>query len=184
MLGEATKQPEPHQDSEEQSLWDQLYEVIWIPVLFAALAVAVTWLVWYFGAGPETAGMIGRDSCGWLDLQDCITASLLDRMFTHGAIASGTGGIVFYLMLTRERQLRESMNRRMIAAEKRADEEREWRIAAERERREAVERERREVAERENSDLRRRISNIENEIARLRSNGGGLGHEQVSGTPE
>ena len=131
-----------------KSLWDELWEVIWIPVLFVAVALAVTWLVWYFGTGPETAGPVGRVDCQWQDLQNCITANLLDRMFTHGAVAGGTGGIVFYLMLTRERQLREAIEQRLEAAESREDKVR-----------------------RQNDDLRQRILDLESENAKLQSNG-------------
>lgn len=117
------------------------------PVLLAASTVAVTWLVWHYGAGPEAAGVSGRDSCGWLNPQNCITPSLLDSMLTNGAIAGGTGGIFFYIMLTKERRLREEMEQRAKMMEERADEEREWRVAAERRAEEA--REQRDSIEKE-----------------------------------
>lgn len=45
-------------------------------------------------------------------------------MFTHGAIAGGTGGVYFYIMLRRERQRAEAAERRLDEERRRADRER------------------------------------------------------------
>lgn len=154
-MSETAEKHESHQvgDRERDPLWKELWDVIGVIALFAASAVAATWLVWYFGTGWEAAGAMGRAECRWLDLQNCISLSLLDRMFTHGAIGSGVGGVIFYLMLARERRLAEDEYKKRVAAEselvamraaaeselttmrvaaeRRVDEERERRLAAE-----------------------------------------------------
>ena len=74
-------------------------------------------MVWYFTVEPDDPQSARPTGCDWDDLERCFSLNLVNKMFTHGAIAGGAGGVSFYIMLRRERLARE-------AAEKRADEER------------------------------------------------------------
>ena len=74
-------------------------------------------MVWYFTTEPTDPKSIRPIECNWDRLEKCFSLNLVNKMFTHGAIAGGAGGVSFYIMLRRERLARE-------AAERRADEER------------------------------------------------------------
>ena len=102
---------------EEPSLLADLWDIARIPLLLALLAVTATWMVWYFTAEPGDPKSVRPTECDWDRLEKCFSLNVVNKMFTHGAIAGGAGGISFYVMLRRERLARE-------AAERRADEER------------------------------------------------------------
>ena len=101
----------------ESSLLADIWDIARIPVLLALLAVTATWLVWYFTTEPGDPKSVRPTECDWDKLERCFSLNLVNKMFTHGAIAAGAGGVSFYIMLRRERLARE-------AAERRADEER------------------------------------------------------------
>ena len=124
----------------EPSLWADLWDIARIPVLLALLAVTATWMVWYFTTEPTDPKSVRPIECDWNRLEKCFSLNLVNKMFTHGAIAGGTGGVSFYIMLRRERLARQ-------AAERRADEERQ--------RAEEIQRRADEIQRRADEDRRR-----------------------------
>ena len=130
----------------KQSLWAEILEMAWIPVLLALLAVGVTWAVWYYTGEPGEPDKKPAGCNLWDKPEKCISLDALNKMFTHGAIAGGTGGVYFYIMLRRERQRAEAAERRAEEERQRADEERR---RADEERRRADEERRRADGERQ-----------------------------------
>ena len=120
-LTNAIRQPRLQDDHpapvKEPGLLADLWDIARIPLLLALLAVAATWMVWYFTVEPGDPQSARPTGCDWDSLEKCFSLNLVNKMFTHGAIAGGTGGVSFYIMLRRERLARQ-------AAERRADEER------------------------------------------------------------
>ena len=124
---EKAKAPESDKKSEdsEQSLLTDLWELARIPLAFAAVAVIITWVVWFKTTEPCTDTI--TDECrpsGW---GRYIDVDLLNKMFAHGGIAGGFGSIWSYVMLTRERRAREAAERQ-LAEERRqhAEERQQW----------------------------------------------------------
>ena len=109
---------------EESSLLADLWDIARIPILLALLAVTATWLVWYFTVEPDDPESARPTGCDWDSLERCFSLNLVNKMFTHGAIAGGTGGLSFYIMLRRERLAREAAERRAEEERRRADAER------------------------------------------------------------
>ena len=101
-----------------------LWDIARIPALFALLAVTATWMVWYFTTEPSDPKSVRPTGCHWGKLEKCFSLNLVNKMFTHGAIAGGAGGVSFYIMLRRERLAREAAERRADEERRRADEER------------------------------------------------------------
>ena len=99
-----------------------LWDIARIPLLLALLAVAATWMVWYYTVEPDDPESARPTGCDWDSLERCFSLNLLNKMFTHGAIAGGTGGVSFYIMLRRERLAREAAERRAEEERQRADE--------------------------------------------------------------
>ena len=138
----------------EPGLWADLWDIARIPALLALIAIAATWMVWYFTTEPTDPKSVRPIECDWNRLDKCFSLNLVNKMFTHGAIAGGTGGVSFYIMLRRERMARE-------AAEKRAEEERQrgeearQRLEEERQRGEEVQRRADEDRRRADEDRRR-----------------------------
>ena len=136
----------------ESSLLADLWDLARIPVLLALLAVAATWMVWYFTVEPGAPQSARPTGCDWDKLERCFSLNLVNKMFTHGAIAGGAGGVSFYIMLRRERLARE-------AAERRAEQERQ-RVEQERQRADEIQRradEERRRADEERQQLINRI---------------------------
>ena len=102
----------------------EIWDMAWIPVLLALLAILLTWVVWYNTTEPGKPDSAKPTGCSWSDWEKCISLNLLNKMFTHGAIAGGTGGVYFYIMLRRERLAREAAERRAERAEQRVEQER------------------------------------------------------------
>ena len=118
-------QEEHSTSAKEPGFWFDLWEIVWLPAVLALLAMSATWAVWYFTAEPSDPKSVRPTECDWDKLEKCFSLNLVNKMFTHGAIAGGTGGVSLYIMLRRERLARE-------AAERRAETERQAREAAER----------------------------------------------------
>lgn len=97
-----------------------VWEMAWLPLAFALAASGLTWTVWNFTTEPCTAELAKTTNCSLSSWARFISLDLLNKMFAHGAIAGGTGGIWNYAMLRRERQ-------RAELAEQRAEEERQRR---------------------------------------------------------
>ena len=117
-------QEEHSQSVKESSPWADIWEMAWFPVLLALLAMGVTWAVWYYTAEPGEPESKQPAGCNWNKPEKCIGLNVLNKMFTHGAIAGGAGGVSFYIMLRRERLAREAAERRLDEERRRADDER------------------------------------------------------------
>ena len=115
-------QDEYRPSTHESSLWADLWDIARIPALLALLAVSATWMVWYFTTEPSDPKSIRPIECDWDRLEKCFSLNLVNKMFTHGAIAGGTGGVSFYIMLRRERLAREAAERRADSERQRVDE--------------------------------------------------------------
>ena len=92
--------------------------------MLALLAVTATWTVWYFTTEPGELKSVRPTECHIVRLEKCFSLNLVNKMFTHGAIAGGAGGVSYYIMLRRERLAREAAERRADEERRRADEER------------------------------------------------------------
>ena len=124
---ENAKTPDSDEESKdgEPGFLADIWELARIPLVLAALAIIVTWVVWSETTEPcngETTA--GCRSSGW---GRYVNLDLLNKMFTHGGIAGGFGSIWSYVMITRERRAREAAERQ-LAEERRqhAEERRQW----------------------------------------------------------
>ena len=118
---ENARATDPNQESNggEQGFLADIWELARFPLALAILAIAVTWVVWFNTTEPCTDTMTaGCRSPGW---GKHINLDLLNKMFAHGGIAGGFGGIGSYAMFTRERRAREAAERRAEAAERRTE---------------------------------------------------------------
>ena len=106
-----------------------LWEILSLPVLFGLVAIAVTWLVWYFTNAPCTQELAQTGGCHPSQAGRYISLEVLNKMVTHAAIAAGAGGLWSYAVITRERRAREAAERQLAAERAQAAEER--RMAAE-----------------------------------------------------
>ena len=109
-----------------------IWELTWLPLALALVAAGVTWMVWNFTAVPCTPELADDAKCSLSTWAKFINIDLLNKMFTHGAIAGGTGGIWNYVMIRRERQRADEAERRANEAERRAEEARQRADEAER----------------------------------------------------
>ena len=105
-----------------RACWADLWDVARIPVLLALLAVTATWMVWYFTVDPGDPKSVRPIECDWASSEKCFSLNVVNKMFTHGAIAGGVGGVSLYIMLRRERLAREAAERRADEERRRADE--------------------------------------------------------------
>ncbi len=127
-----------------------LWEILRLPALFALIAIAGTWAVWYFtsmSCQPELAQTTG---CNPSQIARYINLDALNKIATHAVIAASGGGLWSYIMITRERKARE-------AAEKAREAERKGREAD----REAAEKAReayREAAEKQLAEERQKAA--------------------------
>ena len=143
-----------------------LYEILRIPILFALIAIAGTWVVWYLTSTSCTTDLAASTGCNASLTARYINVEVLNKIVTHAVIAGGGGGLWSYAMITRERKAREALEKLLAEERERATEERE-RATQERERA-AEERER--AAE----ERRQLLATIENLMERLaeQQNGG------------
>ena len=108
-----------------------LWEILRLPALFALIAIAGTWAVWYFtsmSCQPELAQTTG---CNPSQIARYINLDALNKMATHAVIAASGGGLWSYIMITRERKARQA-EREARQAERDAREAAEKQLAEER----------------------------------------------------
>ena len=98
-----------------------IWELTWLPLALAIIAAGITWTVWNFTTVPCTPELAEAAKCSLSSWAKFINLDLLNKMFTHGAIAGGTGGIWNYVMIRRERQRADEAERRAEMAERRAE---------------------------------------------------------------
>ena len=106
------------------TLMADIWELAWFPLALAILASGITWAVWNFTTEPCTPELSETTKCSLSGWARFINLDLLNKMFTHGAIAGGTGGIWNYVMLRRERQRAELAEKLLDEERRRADEDR------------------------------------------------------------
>ena len=127
----------------EKGFLGELWEFIWLPLVFAGIAFGISWAIWYGTTEPCTEGLAERTNCSLSTLAQYVNLDALTKMFANAAIAGGAGTVWSYIMFTRERREREALQRRLDAVQRQADEERrraeEERKRADEERRQASE---------------------------------------------
>ena len=101
-----------------------IWGLTWLPLALALIAAGLTWMVWNFTTDPCTPELARDAKCSLSSWARYINLDLLNKMFTHGAIAGGTGGVWNYVMIRRERQRADEAERRAELAERRLEEER------------------------------------------------------------
>ena len=144
--GNGESQEEGNEPASNQNVLADIWELARLPALLAILAMLLTWAVWYNTTEPSQPDSAKPAGCSWNRWEKCISLEVLNKMFTHGAIAGGAGGVSYYIMLRRERLAREAAERRAADAESRLDAERRQ---ADAERRQADEERRQADAERQ-----------------------------------
>ena len=122
-----------------------IYELLRLPALFAALTAVVTWLIWYYTSTSCTPELVTVIGCNPTTIARYINVEVYGKMLTLSALTGAAGGVWNYDMFTKMRAA--------IAAERaRADEAvkqlAEYRQQAEDERRLRDEERRREDEER------------------------------------
>ena len=102
-----------------------LYEILRLPVLFALIAIAGTWVVWYLTNTSCPAELVQTTGCNPSLTARYISLDALNKILTHAVIAGGGGGLWSYAMITRERRAREAAERQLAEEREKAAEERE-----------------------------------------------------------
>ena len=131
----------------KQSFVRDYLELACVPLAFAVLIAGITWAVWFLTSAACTPELAKTTGCGLSGLGKYMNLDLFNKMVVHGGIAGGFGSIGSYVVITRERQ-------RADAAELRATEERNARLAAEQQL--AIERQRADDARQRADDARRK----------------------------
>ena len=152
-----------------------VYEILRLPILLAAFAIAGTWVVWYFTSATCSTELSRINGCNPSAVAHYINLDALNKIMTHAVIAGGGGGLWSYAMITRERKAKEAERRARLELERQLADERE-RAAEERER--AAEERERAAEERERAAEERRqlLATIESLTERLAGQqGGGAG---------
>ena len=89
-------------DSEKPSARD-IYEVAWLPAVFAIITAAATWLIWYYTNTSCTPELMERTGCNPATIARYINVDIFGRMLTYSAITAATGGVWNYNMFTKMR---------------------------------------------------------------------------------
>ena len=110
-----------------------LYEILRLPVLFALIAIAGTWVVWYLTSTSCPMDLAQVTGCNPSQTARYINLDSLNKMVAHAVVAGGGGGLWSYAMITRERRAREVLEKQLAEERERAAAERD-RAAAERDR--------------------------------------------------
>ena len=100
-------------------------EILWLPLLIAALTAAVTWLIWYYTGVPCTPEAAVLHHCNPARITHYINVEIFVRCVTLGSL-TGTliGGGVNYIVISRERAARIAAETMLVEERKRTDEER------------------------------------------------------------
>ena len=183
-------QPTPTElDSQRPGIRD-VWEIAWLPGLFAIVTAATTWLIWYYTNMPCTAELSASIGCNPATVARYIDVDIFGRMLTYSAITAAAGGVWNYNMFTKMRAVIAAETKRADEAEQRLEEyrqqvEEERRQAAE-ERQRRIETEFQQLAEaRRQADAERRqehqafmaaLTELTAELAHLRQQRNGDGH--------
>ena len=100
-------------------------EILWLPLLIAALTAAVTWLIWYYTGVPCTPEAAVLHHCNPARITHYINVEIFVRCVTLGSL-TGTliGGGVNYIVISRERAARIAAETMLVEERKRTEEER------------------------------------------------------------
>ena len=101
-----------------------LWEILSLPVTLGLVAVAVTWLVWYFTNGSCPQELARTTGCNPSRIALYVNLEVLNKAVAHATIAAGGGGLWSYIVITRERRAREAAERQLAEERARAAEER------------------------------------------------------------
>lgn len=101
-----------------------LWEIVSLPFSLALVAIAVTWLVWYFTGASCTQELALTTGCNPARIAWYVNLEILNKIVTHAAIAAGGGGLWSYAVITRERKAREAAERQLAEERARSAEER------------------------------------------------------------
>ena len=116
-----------------QTTFRDVYEILRLPILLAAIAIAGTWVVWYFTHAACSEELARVTGCNPSAVARYISLDALNKIMTHAVIAGGGGGLWSYAMTTRQRKVIEALEHQLAEERERSAEERE-RAAEERER--------------------------------------------------
>lgn len=172
-----------------------IYELLRLPALFAALTAVVTWLIWYYtstSCTPELATVIG---CNPTTIARYINVEVYGKMLTLSALTGAAGGVWNYDMFTKmraaiaaERNRADEAEKRLAEYRQRAEEERRQRDEERRLRDEELRQERESfmamlAEERRRSDENQQafmagLSEITAQMARLVERQNGNGHSE------
>ena len=108
----------------EKGFLGELWEFIWLPVVFAGIAFGISWAIWYGTTEPCTEALAEKNNCSLSTLARYVNLDALTKMFANAAIAGGAGTVWSYIMFTRERREREALQRRLDDMQRQASEER------------------------------------------------------------
>ena len=97
-------------------------EILWLPLLIAALTAAVTWLIWYYTGVPCTPEAAVLHHCNPGRITHYINVEIFVRCVTLGSL-TGTliGGGVNYIVISRERAARIAAETMLVEERKRID---------------------------------------------------------------
>ena len=155
--------------NENISALQDLREIAALPVVAALVALALTWLVWYFTGNQCTDELATITGCNTSSIATFITPALLKDLLTNSAIAATGGGVWSYVMITRERRAREAAEKAQAEERQRAEEALARAERVEAEARARVEEERRRADE----DRARLLAEIERLTRQLDGRGNG-----------
>ena len=162
--------------NENISALQDLREIAALPVVAALVALALTWLVWYFTGNRCTDELATITGCNTSSIATFITPALLKDLLTNSAIAATGGGVWSYIMITRERRAREAAEKAQAEERQRAEEALARADRVEAEARARVEEERRRAEEerrRADEDRARLLAEIERLTRQLDGRGNG-----------
>ena len=84
-----------------------LAEILWLPLVIAAITAAVTWLIWYYTSATCTSHAAVLHHCNPSLVARYIDVEIWAVCLTLGALAGGlVGGGVNYTMFSKERAAR------------------------------------------------------------------------------
>ncbi len=108
----------------EPSTFRDVYEILRLPILLAALAIAGTWVVWYFTHASCSEELARVTGCNPSAVAGYISLDALNKIVTHAVIAGGGGGLWSYAVITRQRKVIEALEHQLAEERERAAEER------------------------------------------------------------
>lgn len=116
--GQPSSNPEP-------TTFRDVYEILRLPVLLAIIAIAGTWVVWYFTHASCSDELARATGCNPSAIARYVSLDALNKIVTHAVIAGGGGGVWSYAMTTRQRKVIEALEHQLAEERERAAEERE-----------------------------------------------------------